>query len=309
MITPTAGLRPLTGALLALALIVFGAPLSKSQVVLAQNQLFLSVFDRVTGEPVTDLKPDEVVVQWDDEDCETLDLAPISLPVRVTVFIDNRGGRFLWTVREGTRDFLDALPADVEVALLAISGRPRWMTRHTTDRDELARGLDLIPDGTGTPSRYLDAWAEAASRLNDDKARQYLPVIVIVAKDGPEASRITQGRFDQMKQRMVDNLATWHTLMFTYVGRPNPRGIVVRMAIEMGEVTRGTFQVVGFNSFGTQLLRLGRDIARKHTRARHQYQVTYVPPDGASDRPTISAKVTRPGINLVLTMTPDGNVP
>ncbi len=79
------------------------------------------------------------------------------------------------------------------------------------------------------------------------------------------------------------------------------------IAIEMVKVTRGTFQVFGLNDFRIRLLRLGRDIARKHTRARHQYQVTYVPPDGASDRPTISVTVTRPRIGFILT--PDGNVP
>ena len=82
MITPTARLRPLTGALLALALIVFGAPWSTSRVVSAQSQsLFLSVTD-ASGEPVTDLTAEELLVQWDGEDCETLDVEPINRELR-----------------------------------------------------------------------------------------------------------------------------------------------------------------------------------------------------------------------------------
>ena len=307
MITAVAHLRRVAGALLALALMVFGALSSTGHAVAAQSQvLFVSVVD-ADGEPVTDLDLGEVVVQWDDEECETLDLARTSLPVRVTVFIDNHLNVVLSYMREGTKSLLDALPADIEAGLLTISGRPRWITRHTTDRDELARGLDLISFGSRDPSRYLDAWAEAASRLDDDTERQYLPVFVMVAVDGPDGSAITQGRYDQMKERMVDNLATWHTLMVTYQGEPTPRGDPALIATEMGKVTRGTFRAVGYNAFRPLLRQLGRDIARKHTRATHQYRVTYVPPDGASERPTISVEVTRPGITLILT--PDGNVP
>ena len=58
----------------------------------AQNQqLFLSVTDG-DGEPVTDLAPDELLVKWDDQDCETLNLEPIDWPVRITVFVDNGVG-------------------------------------------------------------------------------------------------------------------------------------------------------------------------------------------------------------------------
>jgi len=307
MVTSVACRRPLTGALLVLALFVFGAPWSTSQAAFAQNQtLFISVVDS-NSVPVTDLDLDEVVVQWDDEDCETLDLAPISLPVRVTVFIDNgEETEALQHMREGLKGFIAAIPQDVEIALLTIAGRPQWITRHTADRTELARGLNLVVHYTGSATRYMDAWVEEASRLNDDTESQYLPVIVMITGDGPEGSSITQGRYDQMKQRMVDNLATWHTRVYT----GNGRGAAdqAQIGIEMGRVTRGTYEALGIaNAFRRILPELGQAIARKHTRASHQYRVTYAPPDGASHRPRISVEVIRPDVNLILTR--DGNVP
>ena len=305
MITPTAGLRPLTGALLALALIVFGAPLSKSQVVLAQYQLFLSIVDG-TGEPVTDLDPDEVVVQWDGMDCETLDLEPINLPVRVTVLIDNgEGARYsLQDMRIGLEGFVDALPEDVEVALITLGRQPRWVTRHTADRAELARGLGLVVLDLGAP-RYLDGMREEVGRIIDDEERQYLPVLVMIATDTGDASTITQTRYADMRQKMVNSAVTVHTRIF--MGQGNAGVAHAQMGIELGNLTRGSYEALAVaNALRRTLPELGQLIARKHKRVKNQYLVTYAPPDGASDQPAISIGTTRQGLQLIPTI--DGNV-
>lgn len=82
------------------------------------QQLCLSVTD-ASGEPVTDLTAEELIVQWDGEDCETLNVEPINWPVRLTVYVDNgAGGReALQNMREGLKLFVDALPEEVEVGL------------------------------------------------------------------------------------------------------------------------------------------------------------------------------------------------
>ncbi len=117
--------RHRTGALLALVLIVFGAPCT-SQAVSAQIQSLFISFTDADGVPVTDLTRQEVVVESDGERCETLDFEPIDWPVRVTVFVDNGVGTrpVLDDMREGLRLFVDALPPDVEVAIATIGGRP-----------------------------------------------------------------------------------------------------------------------------------------------------------------------------------------
>ena len=134
MTAETTFLRPLTGAMVALVLIVFGAPwTTTSQVVSAQAQtLFVSVTD-ADGAPVTDLTSSELVVEMDGQHAETLDLEPIDWPVRVTVFVDNGIGTqtLLDHMREGVRLFLNALPPDVEVAIASIGGRPQFWATHT----------------------------------------------------------------------------------------------------------------------------------------------------------------------------------
>ncbi len=306
MISPTARLRPLAGALLALALIVFGAPWSTNQVVSAQaQQLFLSVTD-ASGEPVTDMAAEELRVQWDGEDCETLDVEPINWPVRITVFVDNGedSRAALQDMREGLKLFVDAIPEEVEVALATIAGRPQFVTRHTSDREELARGIDLIVPDTGVAGRFRDALIEEAARLDDDEERQYFPVIVMVANDGPEGSTTQQQAYDEMVERMIAASATVHTRMFSNGGP----GRQVAVAMNLREATGGSYETLAVSTgFRRMLPELGQDIARKHRLVSTQYRVTYAPPDGISNPSAMGISTSRQGVNLVPTL--DGNLP
>ena len=299
--------RPLAGVLSALALIVCGAPWGTSPTLLAQDQvLFVSAVD-ANRNPVTDLAADELVVMWDNVNCETITLEPIDWPVRVTVFVDNGEGaqNAVPHFREGLQGFLDAIPADVEIALLTIARQPRLITPHTTDRADLVRGLGLIVPDRNAAARYLDALIEEAGRIAEDSERRYLPVVVMVASDGPEGSTGQQPRFEEMLDRLVDNSATVHTLMYS---RGNQNALQVQVGVNVGNVTRGSYEELAVsNGFITRLPELALDIARKHRLVSNQYRVTYAPPDGASDQPDISIGSTRPGLDLVPTI--DGNVP
>ena len=235
MITPTARLRPVIGALLALAIIIFGAPWTTSQEVSAQAQeVFVSVMD-ASGEPVTDLTAEELLIQWDGMDCETLNLETLNWPVRLTIFVDNADGAqgrmnpsaaataqqnarvALQNMREGLKLFLDEIPEEVEVGMATLAGRARFLTRnprYTTDREALARAIDLmIPDAAA--ARFRDSLVEEAEALNDEAERQYFPVIVMLSNDGAEGSTSQQNAFERGFQRLIANQATIHTRLFT----------------------------------------------------------------------------------------------
>ena len=310
MVTFTARLRPLAGVLLVLGLVVFGTPWRTGQLAFAQNQtLFISVVDS-NGEPVTDLEPDDLQVRWDDRICESLSLEPINWPVRVTVFVDNGDGSrdALQHMREGLKLFVDAIPEEVEVALLTTASQPRWVTRHTADRQELARGIDLITPDAGAAARYMDALIEEAGRLNDNEERQYFPVIVMIATDGPEGSTGLPQRLDEMLQRLVQNSATVHTRMFsTGDSFPGPQ---VQLGVRVGDVTRGSYEALGASTaFMTMLPELAQDIARKHARVSNQYRLTYAPPANPSAQPAVRIAISDDYAGAALTPTLDGNLP
>ena len=303
MMTPTARLRPAAGLLVALALIIFGAPWTTSQVAVAQDQaLFVSVAD-ASGEPVTDLTANELTVVMDGEDSETLELEPFNWPVRLTIFVDNgeAARTAVGQIREGLKSFLEIIPDDVEVALLTTAGRPQWVVRHTDDQDELMSGIDLITPIGGSGATFMDALVE-----DDDDDRDYFPVIVMVASDGSDGSGSTPRRYEEALQRMVQNSATVHTLMLTSAN--NQGGIASQVGANIAEVTRGSIETLALaNAFTTMLPELAQRIAQKHKLISNQYRLTYKPPDDISDQPSMSIAISRSGLKMVPTL--DGNVP
>jgi len=281
-------------------------------VVSAQSQsFFLSVTD-AEGTPVTDMQREEVIVETDGQQSETLNLEPIDWPVRVTVFVDNglASPPILDHVREGVRLFIEALPPDVEVQIGTTGGRPQILAEHTSDRAALANAIGSIaPDMEGAAS-FLDALYEEAERLHEDAERQYFPVIVMVATNGPEgSSRVREGPFNEMMQRLLANSATIHTRLYTFtsVSGVKQGGDQARWGMDIGKYTGGSYEglatAIGFRS---QLPQLAEDLGRKHRVVSSQYRLTYDPPDGASADPVIRVLTSRRNINMVATV--DGNV-
>ena len=177
------------------------------------------------------------------------------------------------------------------------------MTQHSSDRAEIARGIDLIVPDRGA-ARFRDALIEEAERLDEDEERQYFPVIVMVASDGPEGSTSQQQAYDEMVERMVAASATVHTRMFSGGGP----GQQVAVAMNLRDATGGSYEALAIGTgFRTMLPELGQDIARKHRLVSNQYRVTYAPPDGISNPSAMGISTSRQGVNLAPTL--NGNVP
>ena len=281
-----------------------------NQVVQAQEQvLYLSIVDS-SGTPITDVDENEIVVQWDGEDTETLEFEQPGWPLRVTVFIDNSNAAILAVpqMREGLRAFLTELPGEVEVGLATIAGRAQWVAEHTADRAELERGIGLIVPNTGSSADFLDALIEEGGRLDDDDDREYYPVIAILSADGVEGSSSQQGRFDEMVNRMIMNSAEVHTLFFVSGQGSGAAAIQVQIGEALAQNTRGSFErFASASGFVNLLTELARDLANKHRMVSNQYRVTYRQPRNPSAQPAIGVATTREDLNLIPTL--DGNVP
>ena len=304
--------RPVAGAVLALALIAFAAP-STVQIASAQTQSFFVSFTDAEGNPVTDVTRAEVFVETDGERSEALSLEPIDWPLRVTVFVDNglASPPVLDHMREGLRRFVGALPADIEVAIATIGGRPQFWARHTTDRRELEDAVGVIAPEMDGAASFLDALYEEAERLHEDEAGEYFPVIVMVATNGPEGStRVRERPFREMMERLIANRAALHTKMYTFTSITGVKqgGDQMRWGMDIGRVTGGSFEglsaAVGFRS---QLEELGQDLGRKHRLMSNQYLLTYPPPEGATAQSVIRLLTTRAGVRM--TPTRDGKLP
>ena len=305
--------RFLIGSVVAVCLVVCGAPWGAVRVASAQDQTLFMAFTGADGTPVTDMTAEEVIIQWDEMLCEIREIEPIKWPVRVTVFVDNatESQTVLPDMREGLTGFLEALPPDIEVAIATIAGRPQFLTDHTTDRGALADAIGAI-GSQGGAATFFDALYEEAEKLDDDDDRQYLPAIVMVVVAGAEGSGQARGRnLERTMDRLYENAAVVHTLLL-----PSPLGGVgatqgrpqTRWGTDFAAATRGRFEGLGVaTQYRTLLPEIAADLARKHGLVSHQYRVTYRPPDGASDQPRVQVGTTRTGI---LTFpTDNGNIP
>ena len=310
MTSSTLRSHPITHRLLAVLGVIAASLWLSNQVVQAQEQvLYLSIVDS-SGTPITDVDENEIVVQWDGEDTETLEFEQPGWPLRVTVFIDNSNAAILAVpqMREGLRAFLTELPGEVEVGLATIAGRAQWVAEHTADRAELERGIGLIVPNTGSSADFLDALIEEGGRLDDDNDREYYPVIVMLSADGVEGSSSQQGRFDEMVNRMIMNSAEVHTLFFVSGQGSGAAAIQVQIGEALAQNTRGSFErFAAASGFVNLLTELARDLANKHRMVSNQYRVTYRQPRNPSAQPAIGVATTREDLNLIPTL--DGNVP
>ncbi len=312
MTAETTRRRSFAGVLVALALLVFGAPWT-NRAASAQTQSFFVSFTDAAGAPVTDMERAEVFVETDGERSVALSLAPIDWPLRVTVFVDNglASPPVLDHMREGLRRFVGALPVDIEVAIATIGGRPQFWARHTTDRRELEDAIGVIAPEMDGAASFLDALYEEAERLHEDSEAEYFPVVVMVATNGPEGStRVRERPFREMMERLIANRAALHTRMYTFTSITGVKqgGDQMRWGMDIGRVTGGSYEglsaAVGFRS---QLQALGEDLGRKHRLMSNQYLLTYTPPEGATPQSVVRLLTTRAGVRM--TPTRDGKVP
>ncbi len=139
-------LRFLAGSVFALSLIVYGAPWSASQVALAQEQSLFVAYTDIEGAPVTDMEARNIIIQWDDEACEIVELEPIDWPVQVTVTVDTatQSAPYFTDLREGLQLFVDELAPGIEVAIMSIGGRPQFLTEPTSDREAIRDAIGSV---------------------------------------------------------------------------------------------------------------------------------------------------------------------
>lgn len=305
MLTPIRRLRPVRTVLSAAAIGVFGAALSaKAQ----EHVMYVSVTD-AEGNAVTGLTEEDIIVQWDGENLETTEFEAAGWPVRLTVFVDNSdaGASAVPQIREGLRALLAELPAGIDVGFLTLARQPRWITRHTSDREELVEDIANISPDTGSAATFNDALVEEANRIHDDDDREYYPVIIMVGSDGADGSRSQQGRIDRMVERLVENSAEVHTLMLM-TGRLGSGSMAAGVGEALVPITRGSFERITVNSaIVDRLTALGGDIAQKHRMVNQQYRITYRQPRNPSDQPRIGVATERQGLQVIPTI--DGNVP
>ena len=90
-----------------------------------QNQItFFLAATTVTGEPIADLKGEDIAVAEDGKPAAIVKMVPVGWPVKVTVLLDNGTdtGQLLSQYRSGLKTFLAAMRTHGRIVALVIVG-------------------------------------------------------------------------------------------------------------------------------------------------------------------------------------------
>ena len=278
----------------------------------AQGQQFQFVISAVdaNGNPVTDLKPEEVVMTEAGMPAKVVKVEPFKVPVKLTVTIDNGSNtnEALAHYRTGLTGMIETLPPDVEVTMITTAPQPRTIVKPTTDRAEITRGVSRFAPDEERP-RFTDALVEWSKRLEKDykdrKVIDFIPVIVMISTTNSEQADYELKEIEKAMSFIVGRKARVFVTIFSPIR--NDVGSVADLntnrqaliAIPLVKATNGRFETLAIsNRLATLLPEFGKDIAALHKKHANQVRVTVQRPDGLSgnlQNPDI--RITRPGIN------------
>ncbi|HZJ31325.1 MAG TPA: VWA domain-containing protein [Vicinamibacterales bacterium] len=277
----------------------------------AQNDqvtFFLSA-TTVTGEPVADLKPEDLAVAEDGRATPVVKMVPVNWPVKVTVLVDNGAdtGQLLSQYRSGLKAFLAALPAGLEVSILTLAPQPRWIIRPTSDAEQLQKSVDRITPDQSSP-RFVEGLVEAANRIEQENRKQVVnfPVIVMVSTTGLEGSTSREPEINKMGRQLLTYPSRVHVIMLSTGGSSSTQLVGARqvhVGKSVADLTGGRYEAIAASTRIPALLgEYGQMIAEAHAFQSHQYMVTVQRAAGSSV--TVGQMMTGPtraGIRLTPT--------
>ena len=297
-------------------------------------RLFIGVVG-TDGTPLTDLSTGDFEITWGDTPSDILNARLASEPMKLTLLVDNSGAidnSTIEHIRDGLRAFVGVVPEGHDVALIAIARQPRWVVRHTDDREDILRGIDrIVPDGD-TGMTLLDGLVEAGDRVGDDEDRR--EVIVSISTNMGESSNNNHADHERLVRQVAGLRATVHMLLLKMQVGPNgplqpatlddhvgPRSqslnrlgptedsnLPTNIALHLPEVTGGRYVALAASSgLPVQLERLAHEIVQRQAELARQYRIIVTRPETLDASQTLQVRVDRPDVRIYVS--PDGRAP
>ena len=247
---------------------------------------FVVFASNAAGEPVADLKAEDVVMTEKAGKATVTKIEPFALPVKVTIAVDNGqdSAPALPNYRSGLKGFVEAFPADTEMTIITTSPQPRMVVKPTTDRATILRGVNGFAPESGAP-RFTDALVEYSQRLEkesrDSKSKLYVPIMLMVSTAASESSSYQPPEVDKALRFLVSRRAVLYvTVSSTRSGdtgatadlNTNRQALI---AIPATKALNGRYESIAiFNRLDTLLPEMGKELAGYARRLGTQHLVT-----------------------------------
>jgi hypothetical protein len=240
---------------------------------------FVTVVNRATGTPLTELSPRDLVIREDRVPREILRITRASGPMPVAVLVDNSSAAepAIADIRNALTSFVAALGEVGPVSLIAMAERPTLVTDYTTTTATVTAGIQRLFARPGSGVTLLDAVLESARGLQKREGER--AAIVILSAGGVEQSAVHSTRALEL---LTASGATLHAVVLSPPGRAGFDDATRQrdMLLDRGVNGTGGFRrdVLSSMAFAPALA----DLARALT---HQFRVVYarpqtlIPPD------------------------------
>jgi hypothetical protein len=271
-----------------------------------------------SGAPVTDLKPEDVVMTENGVRQQVVKVEPLSVPIKLTLVIDNGldSTDALVHYRAGLTGLVEALPQYVEITLITIAPQPRAVVRPTTDRAQVLRAINGFAPEQAAP-RFTDALVEFSQRLQrevkDKKVPLYVPVMVMLSTTSVQQTSYEPPEVTKAVNFLVSRRARLNMIvMSTRTGQatsPETLNASVQaiIGIPVVKATNGRYESLAVSSrLATLLPEWGKDLAALHQRQSNQVRVT-VERAQAGELQNPRIELARTGLNGQVTI--DGFLP
>jgi hypothetical protein len=279
--------------------------------------LFISAVDE-TGAPVTDLRPEEVIVFENGVPQRVVRVERQPVPLKITIAVDNSADSAgaLSHYRAGLTGLVEALPSDIDVTLITTAAQPRTVLRPTADRTEIRRVINGFAPEPGRP-RFSDALIEFSKRLeNEAKDRRigpYVPVVILISTTAVEQTSYHGTELAKAANFLVSRRARVNVVVLsTRTGQAtSPETIDTSLqaviGIPIAKTTNGRYESLSVSSRLSALLpEWGRELAALHTRQVNQLRVT-VERSSRGELQDTRVELEREGLDGVVTT--DGYLP
>lgn len=280
------------------------------------------------GAPVTDLKPEDVLMSEKAGKATVTKIEPFALPVKVTIAVDNgsdvdskgnpvpTSAGAIANYRNGLKGFVEAFPEDTEMTIITTSPQPRMVVKESKDRAVILRGVNGFAPENERP-RFTDALVEYSQRLEketkDSKFKLYVPIMLMVSTASNETVSYQPPEIQRAIQFLLQRQAKLYvTVNSTRSGDASATADLntnrqALLAIPATKALNGRYEALAiFNRLDTLLPEMGKELAAyaKHLATQHLVTVKRA---GSGPLEGVSVELAREG--LTGTVTPDGYFP
>lgn len=256
-----------------------------------EHALYVSVTDG-EGKPVTDVKPDDLVVREDGVAREILRIVPATEPMQLSILVDTSATLANDTnnVREALLAFVKALAPANEISLVEYGERPSIITDSTPTVAALEQGVGRIFPRPGSGAYVLDAIVETSRGIQ--KRESSRPVIVVVDTEGVEFGNPTW-------QRVLEALKASYAALYVVSitdGRSTDAASSEELRNRAIVFDRGPRESGGFREILLSSLGLESALGQLADQLTHQVKVVYARPQALIPPEKITVEAKRAGL-------------